>query len=291
MKLHLIDGTFELFRAHYSKRPEHRMPDGGPGKATLGLASSMLGLLQDAAEAPTHIAIAFDNPIRSFRNELFDGYKTDEGVEPDLLAQFDSAEEAARAVGLTVWSMKNHEADDAIATAAARFASEVEQVRILSPDKDFGQLLRGDKVVLVDRIRNRVIDEASLRARLGISPRSVPDFLALVGDTADGIPGLKGFGEKTVAALLSQYPKLEDIPKDGRAWPAHIRGKEQLAQLLVAEWENAVLYRRLATLVEDAPISASLSDMEWKGVPRARFEQWRESVKTSLSLPERLKTF
>ena len=194
MRLHLVDGTFELFRAHFSKRPGHRAPDGAEVKATLGLAASLLALLHDPVEAPTHLAVAFDNPIRSFRNDLFAGYKTEEGVPPELLAQLDLAEDAARAVGAVVWSMDRYEADDALATAAARFRGEVEQVRILSPDKDLGQCLEGDRVVLVDRVRGKVIDEAALLARRGIRPESVPDLLALVGDDADGIPGLPGFG-------------------------------------------------------------------------------------------------
>src|SRR5580658_8276824 len=170
-RLHLVDGTFELFRAHYSKRPDHRTPGGKPFKAVAGLVSSMAYLLRDPEEAVTHIAIAFDNPIRSFRNDLYDGYKTEEGVDPDLLAQFDAAEEATRALGMVVWPMDRYECDDALATGAARFR---------------------DRVVLVDRIRKTVLDEAGLRERRGIAPESIPDFLALVGDAADGIPGIAG---------------------------------------------------------------------------------------------------
>src|SRR5512137_644608 len=205
MRLHLVDGTFELFRAHFSRRPERHAPAGWDAKATVGLAGSLLALLRDPAEAPSHVAIAFDNPIRSFRNDLFPGYKTEEGVPPELLAQFDEAEEAARALGLVTWSMSEFEADDALATAAARFRDQVDQVRILSPDKDLGQCLSGSRVVQVDRVRGRVVDEAALRARRGIAPESVPDFLALVGDDADGIPGLAGFGEKTAGALLASH--------------------------------------------------------------------------------------
>jgi 5'-3' exonuclease len=277
VRLHLVDGTFELFRAHYSKRPDRSFPDGRPAKATLGLASSLLRLTQDPVEAPTHLAVAFDNPIVSFRNRLFAGYKSDEGMDPDLRGQFDDAEEATRAMGIAVWSMKDHEADDAIATAVARFGEQVEAVRILSPDKDFGQLLRQGRVVLVDRIRNREIDETALKARLGIGPRSVPDFLALVGDDADGIPGLPGFGEKGAAALLAAFGKLEEIPQDVGRWPA-MRQRETMAATLRARWEDALLYRRLATLVEDAPIDASLDALAWKGVPRQRFSAWCAAV-------------
>src|SRR5438270_4284858 len=190
MRLHLVDGTYELFRAYYSKRPPHRAPDGTDKKATVALASAMLALLHDEGEAVTHVAVAFDNPIRSFRNDLFDGYKTEEGVPAGLLAQFDSAEEAVRALGIAVWSMRELEADDALATGAARFGAEMEQVRILTPDKDLGQCLRGSHVVQVDWRAKLVLDEDGLRHRRGVGPTSIPDLLALTGDDADGIPGL-----------------------------------------------------------------------------------------------------
>ena len=272
MRLHLIDGTFELFRAHFAKRPGHRTPAGLEAKAVVGLASSLSALLHDPAEAVTHAAIAFDNPIRSFRNGLFPGYKTEEGVPPELLAQLDAAEEAAGALGLVVWPMREFEADDALASAAARFRDRVEQVRILSPDKDLGQCLRGTRVVQVDRVRDRVIDEAALRARRGIAPESVPDFLALVGDDADGIPGLAGFGEKTAGALLASHLHLEEIPREARRWPASVRGAAGLAATLSSDWESALLYRRLATLVSTVPLAGSLDDLRWPGIPRDRFE-------------------
>jgi 5'-3' exonuclease len=274
VRLHLIDGTFELFRAHFTKRPEHRTPAGLEAKAVVGLASSLSALLHDPAEAVTHAAIAFDNPIRSFRNDLFPGYKTEEGVPPELLAQLDAAEEAAGALGLVVWPMREFEADDALASAAARFRDRVEQVRILSPDKDLGQCLRGTRVVQVDRIRDRVIDEDALRARRGITPESVPDFLALVGDDADGIPGLAGFGEKTAGALLASHLHLEDIPKEATRWPASVRGAAGLAATLSSDWESALLYRRLATLVSTVPLAGSLDDLRWPGIPRDGFEEW-----------------
>ena len=274
MRLHLIDGTFELFRAHFTKRPGHRTPEGIEAKAVVGLASSLAALLHDPTEAVTHAAIAFDNPIRSFRNDLFSGYKTEEGVPPELLAQFEPAEEAARSLGLVVWPMREFEADDALATAAARFRDDVEQVRILSPDKDLGQCLSGTEVVQVDRIRNQVIDESGLRARRGISPESVPDFLALVGDAADGIPGLPGFGEKTSAALLGSHLHLEGIPRDPARWPASLRGAARLAATLASGWESALLYRRLATLVTTVPLDESFDDLRWRGIPGERFEAW-----------------
>ena len=274
MRLHLIDGTFELFRAHFTKRPGHRTPQGVEGKAVVGLATNLTALLHDPVEAVTHVAIAFDNPIRSFRNDLFPGYKTEEGVPPELLAQFDAAEEAARALGLVVWPMREFEADDALASAAARFVDQVEQVRILSPDKDLGQCLAGSRVVQVDRIRDRVVDEAALRERRGIAPESVPDFLALVGDAADGIPGLPGFGERTAAALLAGHLHLEAIPRDPERWPSAVRRAATLADALASGWESALLYRRLATLVTRVPLEETLDDLRWTGIPRDRFEDW-----------------
>jgi 5'-3' exonuclease len=274
VRVHLVDGTFELFRAHFARRPGHRAPAGWEAKATVGLAASLIGLLHDEAEAVTHVAVAFDNPIRSFRNDLWPGYKTEAGVPPELLAQFDAAEEATRALGVTVWSMRDFEADDALATGAARFRDAADQVRILTPDKDLGQCLAGRRVVQVDRVRHREIDEAALLARRGIRPESVPDFLALVGDDADGIPGLPGFGEKTASALLAEYPRLEDVPADPARWPAGIRGATQLARRLESAREAAMLYRRLATLVGDVPLAESLQDLRWPGIPRRRFEAW-----------------
>jgi 5'-3' exonuclease len=281
MRLHLVDGTFELFRAHFSKRPGHRAPDGRELKATVGLAGSLLALLHDPAEQVTHLAVAFDHPIRSFRNDLFAGYKTEEGVPPELLAQLDEAEAAARALGLVVWPMAEHEADDALATAAARFRGEVEQVRLLTPDKDLGQCLAGAAVVQVDRVRGVVIDEAALLARRGIRPASVPDFLALVGDEADGIPGLPGFGEKTAAVLLGAFGRLEAIPPDPAAWPAGLRGADRLAATLAAHQPEARLYRRLATLVTDVPLAESLDDLRWGGPPWAALEAWCARVGAS----------
>jgi 5'-3' exonuclease len=262
MRLHLVDGTYELFRAHFSRRPAHQAPDGTALKATVGLVSSLLALLSDPAERPTHLAVAFDNPIRSFRNDLFDGYKTEEGVPEELLSQFDVAELATRALGIAVWSMREFEADDALATGAARFAHEVEQVRILTPDKDLGQSVRGDRVVQVDRMRGKLIDEPALRALRGIGPESIPDWLALVGDSADGYPGLPGFGEKGAAAVLAAFKKLEAIPPDPRAWPDSVRSRDTLARTLAEHREEALLYRTLATLRTDAPVDAPLSALE-----------------------------
>jgi 5'-3' exonuclease len=268
MRLHVVDGTFELFRAHFSHRPD------GPLKATTGLAASMLWLVEDPSEEVSHLAIAFDNPIRSIRNDWYDGYKTEEGVPPELLAQFDPAEEAMRALGIVVWSMDRYEADDAMATAATRWRDQVEQVRLLTPDKDLGQCIRGQRVVQVDRIRSRVIDEDALMKQRGISPASLPDWLALVGDTADGIPGIDGFGEKTAATLLRAYGHLESIPPESKTWPSGVRQAERLASTLAAHMQDALLYRKLATLIDDVPLEERLEDLEWQGVPREAFEAW-----------------
>lgn len=254
-RLHLVDGTFELFRAHFAPVPYK------PKKATLGLARSMKTLLGDATEAPTHVAVAFDNPIRSFRNDLFAAYKCDEGVLPELREQFDGAEEAVRALGLVVWSMKEFETDDALATACVKYAGDFDQLRILSPDKDFGQCLRGERVVQVDRIRRKVLNEASLRALRGFGPASVPDWLALVGDSADGIPGVAGFGDKTVGTLLAEFEHVEVVPDDPAAWPSSIRGRERLAAELARSRERVALYKRLATLVTDVPLAETAADL------------------------------
>jgi 5'-3' exonuclease len=277
MRLHLVDGTFELYRAHYSKRPEQ------PFKASIGLAQSLLALLKDPAEQVTHLAVAFDNPIRCFRNDLFAGYKTDEGVPPELREQFDLAEEAARAVGAVVWSMKEWEADDALATAAARFRGQVDQVRILTPDKDLGQCLEGDRVVQIDVIRKRMLDESALLARRGVTPKSVPDFLALTGDDADGIPGLPGFGERTASALLAKHIHLDRVPLDPRQWPAGVRAADRLAATLRERLPDALLYRRLATLVTDVPLpQQSLDELRHQGVPRDKLDSFNKVAGASL---------
>ena len=278
-RLHLVDGTFELFRAQFSKRPDHHDPQGRDRKATLGVVQSLLWLLEETEEAVTHVAIAFDNPIRSFRNDLFPAYKSDEGVPEELRAQFDAVEEAARALGITVWSMDRYEADDALATAARRFSPEFDQVRILTPDKDLGQVLEGERIVQIDRIRKKLIDEASFRAARGIAPASMPDWLALVGDTADGIPGIPGIGEKTASALLARYGHLEAIPNDAGSWkPLSIRGADALAATLRERREDALLYRTLATLAIDVPLPERRDDLAFRGVPRKRYEAWCDAI-------------
>lgn len=278
MRLHVVDGTFELYRAHFAQRPPHLGPKGEDLKASVGIASAMLALLDDKDEAPTHLAVAFDNPIRCFRNDLFDGYKTDEGVPPELRAQFDLAEEAVRSLGIVVWSMKEFEADDALATAASKWREQVEQVRLLTPDKDLGQCVSGTRVVGVDRLRDKVIDEAAVREKFGVGPASIPDYLALVGDTSDGIPGVPGFGAKTAGALLAAYPHLEQIPSDPARWTPKLRGAERLSATLESMREEAALYRRLATLRTDVPLAEPLEALEYRGVPRRAFEAFCQAT-------------
>ena len=262
MKAHLFDGTYELFRAFY----------GAPSKVTasgeeVGATRSLLLSLAGFARQPgvTHLACAFDHVIESFRNELFQGYKTGEGIEPSLWAQFPLAEDVVRALGFVCWPMVEFEADDALATAAARFAPEVEQVVILSPDKDLLQCVRGQAVVVHDRLRNRTYDEAGVVGKLGVSPASVPDYLALGGDTADGIPGIPRWGAKSAALVLAQYGHLEHIPDDDRAWTVKVRGAPALAANLRGLREASLLYRKLATLRTDVPLAESLDDLRWRG--------------------------
>ncbi len=289
MRLHLVDGTYELFRAHYSKRPPHSSPSGKDLKGTVGVVQSLISLLHDAEEAVTHLAVAFDNPIVSFRNRLFGGYKSDAGMEPALRAQFDDVEEAVAALGVTVWSMKEFEADDALATGALKFAADarVSQVRVMTPDKDLGQVLLGEKIVQVDRMRKRVITEATQLADKGLRPSCVPDFLALVGDSADGIPGLEGWGEKSTAQVLSAHPHLEDIPDSVAQWKVKPRGAEKLAAVLARERKAAMLYRELASLRGDVPLSESLEQLEWRGAPAREWASWCEKTGAT-SLRERV---
>jgi len=272
MRVHLVDGTFELFRAHFAPRPA-KVVSGIDVKATAGVVGSMLALLEDRAEAVTHLAIAFDNPIVSFRNDLFDGYKSDEGIPASLRAQFDLVEVAAKALGIVVWSMDRWEADDALATAATRFAGPDVQARILTPDKDLGQVLDGDRIVQIDRIRRKLIDEAAMRERRGVGPKSIPDLLALTGDTSDGIPGVPGFGEKSSSALLARYETIEAIPDQAKDWDVKVVGAPRLAATLASMRDEALLYKRLATLVRDVPLRESLADLEYKGAPRGPFEE------------------
>jgi 5'-3' exonuclease len=268
VKVHLIDGTYELFRAYFGA-PSAKAPDGHEVGAVRGLMRSMLALLGEPAV--THVAIAFDHVIESFRNELYPGYKTGEGIDPDLWAQFWPAEDATRALGIVTWPMVELETDDALAAAAAKFAADprVEQVLILSPDKDLAQCVRGSRVVTVDRQRRTTRDEAGVIERFGVPPAAIPDWLALVGDSADGYPGVPRWGATSAATVLAAYRRIEDIPADPRAWQVKVRGAEALAASLAEHREQALLFRTLATLRTDAPLFESLDDLRWRG-PDAR---------------------
>lgn len=274
MRLHLIDGTFELFRAHYARRPPRLSPSSRDVKGTVGVVSTLLRLLEDPYDEVTHLAAAFDNPVESFRNRLYSGYKSGEGLDPAVTAQFDLVEEAVDALGIVVWSMAEYEADDALATGAARWRDEVDEVRILSPDKDLGQCVDDARgVVQFDTVRRRLIDAEGVRSRNGVDPESIPDWLALVGDTADGIPGIPGFGRKTASVLLQHFRTVEAIPGNPEAWPKEIRGAARLAATLTAMREDAALYRKLAVLVTDAPMTESLDDLRWRGADREKFQR------------------
>jgi 5'-3' exonuclease len=264
MKIHLVDGTYELFRSFYGP-PPRKSPDGREVGATIGLMRSMLSLLTDSGA--THIACAFDHVVESFRNDLFAGYKTGAGIDPDLFAQFPLAEEAVRALGIVVWPMVEFEADDAIATAAVRFKDEpgVEQVVICSPDKDLAQMVSGKKVVCWDRRREIVYDEAAVIEKYGVAPASIPDWLALVGDSADGIPGIPTWGAKSSAALLSKYQHIEAIPDDISEWDMTAGRARRLAENLSAHKGEAHLYRHLTILRTDVPLAESVDDLEWRG--------------------------
>ena len=261
-KVHLVDATYELFRAWFAV-PSSKAPDGREVGATRGVMSTLLYLCRE--EAATHVACATDHVVRSFRNELYEGYKTEIGVDEDLLAQFPLVEEAMAALGMVVWPMTEFEADDALAAGAARFADQAEQVIIASPDKDLAQCVRGQHVVMLDRRRKKTLDEAGVHAKFGVLPRSMPDWLALVGDAADGYPGLPGWGERSAAAVLSRYGTIEAVPPSASAWAVQVRGADRLAATLVERQEEALLYKRLATLRLDVPLTESLGDLEWRG--------------------------
>lgn len=269
MLLHLVDGTFELFRAYFG-RPPRENPEGNPVGAVHGLMDSMLSLLRESEV--THVGVAFDTVIESFRNQLFAGYKTGEGIEPELWAQFPLAEEGLRALGLTVWGMMEFEADDAMATAALRWVDDVERVVICSPDKDMTQAVIADRVVTYDRMRQVMLDEAGVNEKFGVPPDSIPDYLALVGDTADGIPGIPAWGAKSASAVLAEYRRLDRIPLDEGEWTIKVRGAARLAENLRSNIDAAKLFRTLTTLRRDVPLPQELPELEWKGVPRDTFE-------------------
>jgi len=267
MRVHLVDGTYELFRAYFGA-PAAAASDGSEVGATRGILRSLLSLLRE--DGVSHVACAFDHVIESFRNELFDGYKTSEGVPPELMAQFPLAERAAHALGLVVWPMVEFEADDALATAARRFGTlpEVDQILICTPDKDMAQCVSSSRIVCLDRMRRRILDEPGVVAKFGVSPASIPDWLALVGDDADGIPGVPRWGGKSAAALLDRYGHLEAIPDRETEWKVAVRGAAALAQSLREHREEAKLYRRLATLRTDVPLAEKFEDLAWQGARR-----------------------
>ena len=273
MKIHLIDGTYELFRAYHAPFKANSVGvDGQPTGAVRGLLQSMLALLRQ--DDVTHLACAFDTEITSFRNDLFAGYKTGEGTPPDLRDQFPLAERAMDALGVVVWRMVEFEADDAIATAARMWASApgVEQVVMCSPDKDLAQVVSGARIVGLDRRRDVLLDAPAVVDKFGVPPQSIPDYLALVGDAADGIPGIARWGAKSTAQVLLRYGRIEDIPDDAADWDIKVRGGAALANNLSEGRDAAALYKRLATLRLDVPISETPADLEWSGALRTEYQ-------------------
>ena len=268
LTVHLVDGTYELFRHHFGVPAEVRAK-GARTAATRGVLGSVLSLLEEGA---THVGVATDHVIESFRNDLWPGYKDGTGVDPDLLAQFTPLEESLEAMGVRVWPMVELEADDALASAAAVAADDpsVTRVVICTPDKDLGQCVAGDRVVQLDRRKAVVLDEAGVVARYGVKPPSIPDWLALVGDSADGFPGLRGWGAKAASAVLARYPHIEDIPRIGERWDVDVRGARSLANTLAEQRDLALLFRHLATLRVDRSLLAAVDDLRWDG-PTAPF--------------------
>jgi 5'-3' exonuclease len=267
MEVHLIDGTYELFR-HYYALPKVRDSAGQEVAAVRGVLASLIGMLGNGV---THIGVATDHIIESFRNDLWPGYKTGAGVEPDLLAQFPLLEEALSALGIVVWPMVEFEADDALAAAATIAATDqrVERVIICTPDKDLAQCVRGTRIVQLDRRKNIIRDEAGVFARFGVTPASIPDYLALVGDSADGFPGLLGWGAKSAAAVLARYGHLESIPSDWRQWGVSVASPKALSSRLAADRELVLLFRVLATLRTDIPLFTSVDQLQWNGATPA----------------------
>ena len=261
MDVHLIDGTYELFR-HYYALPSARDKDGREVAAVRGVINSVVTMINGGA---THVGVATDHVIESFRNAMWPGYKTGEGIEPDLFAQFPLLEEALSEAGVVVWPMVEFEADDALAAAAARAALDprVERVIICTPDKDLAQCVRGTRVVQMNRRTRTTLDESGIIAKFGVPPASIPDYLALVGDTADGYPGLAGWGAKSTAAVLARYGHLESIPADSRTWGVNAANPAALARVLTAERDRAFLFRDLATLRTDIPLFDSVDDLRW----------------------------
>ena len=270
MKVYLVDGTYELFR-HYYAMPSARDADGREVAAVRGVLASVLGMIKEGA---THVGVATDHVIESFRNDLWPGYKTSDGVEPDLLAQFPLLEEVLAAAGVMVWPMVEFEADDALAAAAVAAAQDqrVEQVIICTPDKDLAQCVVGSHIVQLNRRTRVTIDEAGVLQKFGVLPKSIPDYLALVGDSVDGYPGLAGWGAKSTAAVLAKFLHLESIPKDCREWGVRATNPSSLAETLCQHWEQALLFRTLATLRTDIPVFDDVQQLRWAG-PKPAFEK------------------
>ncbi|HET7489877.1 MAG TPA: 5'-3' exonuclease H3TH domain-containing protein [Acidimicrobiales bacterium] len=275
LTVHLVDGTYELFRHHYGL-PAAARAAGSRTAATRGVLGTVLSMLEQGA---THVGVATDHVIESFRNDLWPGYKDGSGVEPDLKAQFEPLEEALDAMGVVVWPMVHLEADDALASAAAVAAADpdVEQVVICTPDKDLGQCVRSDRVVQLDRRRDILLDEAGVVAKFGVPPASIPDFLALVGDSADGFPGLRGWGAKAAAAVLARYRHIEEIPRLGERWNVDVRGARSLANTLAEQFDRALLFRDLATLRVERALLPSVDDLRWTG-PLPGFDAVAEAL-------------
>jgi 5'-3' exonuclease len=274
MRVHLVDGTYELFRQHFGYAA--REPDAGPFAATAGVLTSTLALFEDGA---THVAVASDHVIESFRNDLWPGYKSSVGMPPELLVQIPMMEEALVAMGVTTWAMVEYEADDALGAAAevADADTDVEQVLIVTPDKDLGQCVRGTRVVQFDRRKREMIDEDGVRLKFGIGPASIPDYLGLVGDSADGFPGLAGWGAKSASGVLARWEHLEAIPESASEWDvAGLRGAASLSATLRSEWELALLFRRIATVETDIDVGTT-AEWRWTG-PGAEFSSWTERV-------------
>ncbi len=266
MKVHLVDGTYELYRQHYGQATKHATPP--PFAATIGVLASTLQLIADGA---THIGVASDHIIESFRNDLYDGYKTSEGMEPVILHQIPLVEDALRAMGVVVWAMEEFEADDALGSAARVAASDkrVQQVVMLTPDKDLGQCVEGKRVVQFDRRNNVIIDDAAVREKFGVGPASIADYLALVGDTSDGFPGLSGWGAKSAATVLAKYEHIEAIPDDETTWDVAVRGATKLGLTLRENRELAALFKKIATVVTTVNVG-EVDDWQWHG-PTAEF--------------------
>jgi len=275
MKVHLVDGTYELFRYHFAL-PSHTTVDGREVAATRGAVGTVLQILE---EGGTHVGVATDHIIESFRNDLWPGYKTSEGMPADLLPQFPWLEEALVALGVTVFPMVEYEADDAMGAAAVIASADerVEQVLICTPDKDLGQCVVGDRIVQFDRRKGAVLDAAAVREKFGVDPESIPDYLGLVGDSADGFPGLPGWGAKSAAAVLARYGHLEDIPHAGADWDVNVRGGGKLAVTLRDQFDLALLFRRIATIELDAPTITKVDELEWHG-PRKEFVEVCERI-------------